>query len=382
MRDRLEQLLGELVARDSVNPVWNAGPGEKGVAEFIVSELTKAGLKPTVQDIGSGRANVVATISGAGSAQSVLLNAHMDVVGTEDMDDPFSQRREGDKLYGRGAYDMKGSAAIMLALAEHFSDHLPPGDVHLTFVADEEDLSLGMERLIENWLPTLSQPPAAGIFMEPTEEQIGICHKGFAWYEMTITGKASHGSLPQEGVDAAQPLGSAIAEIAKIQSELHHRALHPLLGYATLHIGTVEGGSALPVIAAESKLTWERRILPGEERKSLSDELKRVAGAADAFPGKHSVAARELFYRPPHSLDAAVEIIRRLQSAAPSAELKGMSYWADSALGAAAGIPSVLFGPIGHGAHAIDEWVSLSSLVRVYESLLRLITTMDKSYSD
>ena len=236
-------------------------------------------------------------------------------------------------------------------------------------MVDEEDLSLGMERLIDDWLPTLPQLPSAGIFMEPTEEQIGICHKGFAWYELTIAGKSAHGSRPEEGVDAAQPLGPAIAEIAEIQSELHARAPHPLLGHATLHVGTVKGGSALPVIAAESRLTWERRILPGEEKEDLNRELKRVADAANAFPGNHSVDSKELFYRPSHSLDADAEIVLRLQSVAPSAELKGMSYWADSALAAAAGIPSVLFGPVGHGAHAVDEWVSLSSLVRVYESL-------------
>jgi len=98
-----------------------------------------------------------------------------------------------------------------------------------------------------------------------------------------------------------------------------------------------------------------------------------MAEAARNHPGRHSVDARELFVRMPHRVPDDAEILKRLQKASPQSRKVGLSFWADSALGAQADIPSVLFGPIGHGAHAVDEWVSLKSLIRVYEVLKSLI---------
>ncbi|MEE2877350.1 MAG: M20/M25/M40 family metallo-hydrolase [Candidatus Neomarinimicrobiota bacterium] len=376
MEKRLEELLAGVVACDSVNPAWEGGPGEADVCRHISDVLSSAGLNPEIQEVKSGRANVVCTIAGNGSASALMLNAHLDVVGVEGMDAPFTLRRDGDKLYGRGAYDMKGSAAIMLALGETLATESPPGDVHLTFVCDEEDLSIGMEHLMGDWFNFLVKPPCIAIILEPTEEQIGICHKGFGWYEIAVTGKAAHGSRPEEGVDAITPLGAVINEIKTIGEELSAVEPHPLLGYSSLHVGTVKGGINLPVIAAESRIDWERRILPGETEGQLDAEFERVVLAARGAVAGATIEAKKLFSRPPMETPESAEIVRRFRSAAPEAQLAGMSYWADSALAAKAGIPSVLYGPIGHGAHAIDEWVSASSLQRIYETVLAVILGM------
>jgi len=366
-------LLSELVRINSVNLTLSHGPGENEVAEFIRQRLNELALGPEIQTIAPDRHNVIAVISGANSTKSLLLNGHLDTVGVEGMDDPFRLKQEGDRLYGRGAYDMKGSLAVMLLLAEYFTRHPPPLDILLTFVADEEDKSLGMDYLVEKWLCDISPPPLGAIFLEPTEENIGVCHKGFNWYELEVTGRASHGSRPEEGIDAILPLRSALNELNKVQAELLNRAPDPLLGHATLHSSIIAGGTELSVIAGHSHLQWERRTLPGESRQDLELELERTVRAVENHPGKHEVKGSKLFQRPPYRVPDDAEILSRLQKASPQSSLAGLSFWTDAALAGKAGIPSVLFGPIGHGAHAVDEWVSLNSLLEVYEALKRLI---------
>jgi acetylornithine deacetylase len=366
-------LLSRLVEINTINSTLSNGPGEGELAEFILTYLSKLKIGAEIQTIAPGRANVVAVIPGSHRQSSLLLNSHLDTVGVEGMAQPFTLRQEDDKLYGRGTYDMKGSAAVMLLLADYFIEHPPPLDILLTFVADEEDLSAGMEYLVDNWLNDFSPRPSGAIFLEPTEEEIGVCHKGFNWYELEVIGKAAHGSRPEQGIDAILPLRYVLDELSKIQAELIKREPDPLLGNASLHSSIIEGGTELSVIPSRSRFMWERRTLPGESQQDLNRELERMVQAAKNHPGSHEINARELFVRLPHKVQDDAEILMRLQKASPHSGKVGLSFWADSALGAQAGIPSVLFGPIGHGAHAVDEWVSLNSLIKVYEVLKRLI---------
>lgn len=379
MENRIIKILGKLVKINSINTTLASGPGEKEIAEFIAQYLSELGLDPEIQTSAPRRTNVVAIIPGINRESSLLLNGHLDTVGVEGMDAPFSLKKEGDKLYGRGAYDMKGSVAIMLLLAEYFTRQPPPINILLTFVADEEDKSVGMEYLVEKWLPHVVPFPFGGIFLEPTEQQIGASHKGFTWYEIEVTGKAAHGSRPSEGIDAILPLRSALEELHNIQSELLIAEEDPLLGHATLHAGIIEGGTALSVLAARSRLQWERRTLPGESQKNLRLELERVIGAVRKLPGNHEVKGQEIFVRPPYEISKDAKIINQLQAASPQSKLVGISFWADSALCGNAGVPCVLFGPVGHGAHAVAEWVSLKSLIHVYEVLKSLIMNFELS---
>ena len=373
MENSIVDQLSKLIRINSVNLTLSHGPGENEIATFIRRRLDELELGPQIQTIAPDRYNVIAVISGANPGKSLLLNGHLDTVGVEGMDDPFILRQEGDRLYGRGAYDMKGSLAVMLLLAEYFTRHPPPLDILLTFAADEEDKSLGMDYLVEKWLSDISPAPIGAIFLEPTEEDIGVCHKGFSWYELEVAGKASHGSRPEEGIDAILPLRSALNELNKIQADLLNRGADPLLGHATLHSSIIAGGTELSVIPGYSHLQWERRTLPGESEQDLDLELERTVRAVENHPGNHEVKGRKLFRRPPYRVPDDAEILSRLQKASPQSAPVGFSFWADSALAGKAGIPSVLFGPIGHGAHAVDEWVSLNSLLKVYETLKRLI---------
>jgi acetylornithine deacetylase len=371
--ERLVELLGELVAVDSVNPTLAGGPGEGRIAEMIRRRLSGLGYAVERQELGGGRANVAARVPGRTDRPALVLNGHLDTVGVEGMAAPFVLRRAGDRLSGRGAYDMKGGVAVMLALAEAWAAEPPGRDVWLTFSADEEDRSLGTEALVAHWLPRLNPRPAAAVFLEPTEEGIGVAHKGFAWCEIEIFGRAAHGSRPEQGIDAVLPLAGALAELARIRAELAAQPPDPLLGCATLHGGVVAGGSALSVVPAHARLKWERRTLPGEDPGAVAAELARVAAATEGLPGGHRVAGRQLFSRPAYRTPPGAGIVAALKRAAPRAPEVGVSFWTDAALMGAAGVPSVLFGPSGHGAHAADEWVSAASLAGVYEALRKAV---------
>jgi acetylornithine deacetylase len=372
MEQRLISLLSDLVAINSVNLTLSGGAGEREIAEHIQVRLAGFGLDAALQKVDGDRANTVALIRGKNRGTSLLLNGHIDTVGVEGMESPFSLRRDGDRLYGRGAYDMKGSIAVMLALAEHFAKTPPAGDVWLTFVADEEDRSLGTDYLVRNWLPILPSLPWGAIFLEPTEENTGVAHKGFSWFEVEIFGKAAHGSRPELGIDAIMPLRAALTELDIIRSELSARTPDLLLGCPSLHGGIIRGGTELSVIPAHASLQWERRTLPDEKPESVSEELIRVARAVERLPEGHRVKQREIFRRLPYRCPPDAEILNRLKKASPGSKQVGLSFWADSALMGFAGVPSLLFGPVGHGAHAVDEWVSLKSLVKVYDVLKRV----------
>jgi acetylornithine deacetylase len=373
MENRLITLLSELVQLNSINRTLSDGPGERQLAEFIARRLNNLKLDAELQNVGPDQSNVTVIIAGEDRQRSLLLNAHLDTVGVDGMDQPFTLKREGDRLYGRGTYDMKGSIAIMMLLADYFTRQQPPLDILITFVSDEEDKSTGMEYLVEKWLPQVSPAPVGGIFLEPTEEDIGVCHKGFTWYELVVTGKAAHGSRPEQGIDAILPLQSALQKMGRIQAELQSRDPDPLLGRPSIHSSIIRGGSELSVIPSRSSLQWERRTLPDESRRDLAEELERILQAVNHHSGEHSVSGREFFVRPPYRVPDDAEILKRLEKVMPQPRRVGLPFWADSALAGAKGIPALLFGPRGHGAHAVDEWVSLKSLINVYEILKKLI---------
>jgi len=374
MQDHIVTILRELVTINSINTTLSGGPGEKDIAEFILGYISRFGIDAQVQTVSGGRANVVALVRGKSSGAPVLLNGHIDTVGVEGMPSPFTLRQEGDRLYGRGAYDMKGSVAVMLALAGFWAQHPPERNVWLTFSCDEEDRSLGTEFLVKQWLPTLPALPGGAIFLEPTEENIGVAHKGFTWFEIEVLGKAAHGSRPEQGVDAILPLRAALDALERIRSELHSRPPDTLLGHATLHGGKIEGGTELSVVPAHAQLQWERRTLPDEKLEMVDAELGRVAQAVEQLPGGHRVKSRKIFMRPPYRTPYGADLPGWIQTASSGSNLVGLSFWADSALMGLAGIPSVLYGPIGHGAHAVDEWVSCKSLLKVCEVLKKVFS--------
>ena len=183
-------LLRELVRVDSRNPsLVPGGPGESAVARRLADVLREWGLDPQLQEVAPGRPNVVAMLRGTGGGRSLMLNGHVDVVGVEGMNHPpFDAVETGGRIYGRGACDMKGGVAAMCAAVAQLGGQIR-GDVILAAVIDEEWKSLGTSALIASGIRA-----DAAIVTEPTGLAIMPAHRGFVWMEVSVQGRAAHGS--------------------------------------------------------------------------------------------------------------------------------------------------------------------------------------------
>jgi acetylornithine deacetylase len=352
----LSELLGELVAIDSVNPDLIAGaPGEAPIAAFVAGWSRASGLE--VEVVGEGaRPSVIVTARGTGGGRSLLLNGHLDTVGVVGMDAPHTPRIRDGRMYGRGTYDMKGGVAAILDAAVEAVARGLRGDVIVTLVADEEVASIGTEAVLERVRAD------AAIVVEPTELQLAVAHKGFAGFEVETAGVAAHGSRPHLGVDAIAKMGPILVALKELDGRLQSGARHALLGTGSLHASLIEGGQEFSSYPARCLLTGERRTLPGETTAQVEHELHEVV-CDDA-------ELRMLVARDPFEIDADHDFVRLVGSCAGDPEVVGVSYWADSGLIAGAGIPTVLFGPLGEGAHAVEEWVDLASVERVRDVCL------------
>jgi acetylornithine deacetylase len=361
------ELTAQLVAIESINPdVVASGSGETDVARFVAEWCERAGLETTLSDAAPGRPNVVAVARGTGDGRSLMLNAHMDTVGVAGMTDPFVPRVDDGRLYGRGAYDMKGSlAACMLATAKAARAGLR-GDVVLAAVADEEFASVGTSAVAERW------PVDAAIVTEPTELCLAVAHRGFVHVEVETCGRAAHGSRPDLGIDAIAKIGRVLVGIERLDTTLRARPTHRYLGSGSVHASLIEGGQEFSSYPARCMLQAERRTIPGETVAQVEAELRAIVEQAAAGDPDFSASARTLVSRDPFEIgedEAVVDAVRRHAAAVLGEEpaLVGVPFWADSALLAAAGVPTVLFGPRGEGAHAEVEWVEIASLERCAE---------------
>ncbi len=348
----LVELTRSLVAVESVNPdLGTGGSGEEAAARVVAEWSERAGLHVELEQAAPGRPNVIATARGSGDGRSLLLNAHMDTVGVVGMDDPFSGRLEGTRLYGRGACDMKGSLAACLVAAERASRLGLRGDVVVTAVADEEFGSVGTETVAR------TRTADAAIVTEPTEERLVIAHKGFVGFVVEVVGRAAHGSRPDLGVDAIARTGPVLSRIAALDERLAGAPRHPLLGRGSVHASLISGGQEYSSYPASCRVVGERRTLPGETMEQVAEEVRSLLADVEGT-WEHTLA------RPPFELAADADIVRLVARHAGGPEIAGVSFWADSALLQAAGIPTVLYGPRGEGLHTEVEWVDVESLQR------------------
>jgi acetylornithine deacetylase len=356
----LVELLRGLVEIDSVNPdLIPGGAGESEVARYVAGWCERAGLDVEVEEAAPGRPNVIAAARGAGGGRTLLLNAHMDTVGTETMDAPFDARVEDGRLYGRGSYDMKGSLAAIMIVAARARERGLRGDVVVAAVCDEEVASVGTEALVAS-----GRRFDAAVVAEPTELDVAIAHKGFAGFEIETRGRAAHGSRPDLGVDAIAKMGLVLVELAELSARLLSKQTHPLLGSGSVHASLIEGGQEFSSYPERCLLTGERRTVPGETLDDVSQELQRIAGDAEVRMG---------VTRQPFEVGEDEPIVRLVREHAGT-EIIGVPFWTDAALVAASGVPTVVFGPHGEGAHAAVEWVDLASVERCADVLLAVAT--------
>ncbi|NJM06068.1 M20/M25/M40 family metallo-hydrolase [Candidatus Gracilibacteria bacterium] len=357
-------LLSQLVAIDSINPdLVPGGAGESAIAAFIAAWSRAQGLEVVLQEAAPGRPNVIAIARGSGGGRSLMINAHVDTVGVSGMAQPHQPRIAAGRLYGRGAFDMKaGLAAGMLAVATAAQQSLR-GDVLLAAVVDEEYASIGTRALLTQWRSD------AAIVTEPTQLRTCVAHKGFVWLEIDNRGVAAHGSRPDLGVDAITRLGPVLSELGQLDVALRERPLHRLLHSGSLHASLISGGQELSSYPARCTVALERRTVPGETTTIVEEQIAALLERCAARDPLLNATLRTTLVREPFEIAEDAAIVEMLQTQArhvlgTTPAIIGDTPWMDAALLSAAGIPTVVFGPSGTGAHAVEEWADLGSVER------------------
>jgi len=365
------RLLRDLVAIDSVNPTLVPGaPGEARIADAVAAELRRIGLDVVVQPVAPGRPNVIGVLDGARKGRTLMLCGHLDTVGVAGMTDPFTPVERHGRLYGRGAQDMKGGVAAMIGAARVLAGSLESGRLVVAAVVDEEHSSLGADALVAEWTAD------AAVVTEPTDLQIAVAHKGFAWVEIEVAGTAAHGSRPAEGEDAILRLGRVLGHLERLERDLQRRRPHPRLGTGSLHASLVSGGRELSSYPDRAVLQMERRTLPGDAASLPIDEVREILEGLRLEDPTFKATARLLFERPAYELPAEHVLPQMLADVVThvggATALAGASFWADSAVLGHAGIPSLLFGPGGAGLHSTEEYVNVADVLLCQEALAEL----------
>jgi acetylornithine deacetylase len=364
-------LLAELVAADSTNPdLEPGGAGEAAVAAIMAARMAGAGLEVDLWDAAPGRPNVVGRLPGRGGGRSLMLCGHTDVVGAAP--EGFAPSVRDGRMHGRGTCDMKAGLAAALLAVERLAADPPAGDVLVAGVIDEEWASLGAIALVGR------HRADAAVLPEQTDLDIVFAHGGFAWYDVRSCGIEAAGGRPERGRDAIALAGPLLHGIADLDRDLALRETAEW-GRPSVHASTIRGGQGYPSYPAECVIGVERCLMPGESLADSAAEMERLLERARSVDARFEGDYRTVIGREPVLLDRDEPVVRATVEAAAAvlghAPVVRSDYgWMDSGILVEAGIPCVVFGPVGDGLHTADEWVDLASIdqcAATYERLAR-----------
>lgn len=353
-------ILKALVKFPSVSGTPNAE-----IVEWIRTYLDRFGIAAHVLMGPEGdRANLFATI-GPADRPGYILSGHMDVVPAREAGwsgDPFVLRTEGERLMGRGATDMKGFLAAVLAAVPALSAMPLARPVHLAFSYDEEIGCRGVPHLIDR-LPELCAPPLGAIIGEPSGMRPILAHKGKAATRITLTGHSGHSSRPDLGLNAVHAMAGVLQAAVSAAEELSRgpfdRTFEP--PYSSLQAGLIQGGQALNIIPEHCTLDVEARAISGVDPALLLAPLRQAAEALKA--SGFGVEWEELIAYPSLSLARETALANLLADLTGQEPLAAVSYGTEAGRFQAAGIDAIICGPGDiDRAHKADEYILTSEL--------------------
>jgi succinyl-diaminopimelate desuccinylase len=337
--------------------------GMQSAAGFVKGWLEARDVEVTGY-MHNGRPVLAATV-GPASAPTIVLHGHLDVVPARP--EQFSPRIEGDRLFGRGAYDMKGGLAAMM-LAVH--DLATQDGVRVNFVCVADEESEELEQRGSDFLVEQGYIGAFAITGEPTDMRIGIQAKGVLAMRIEVTGKAAHGSTPWEGDNAVL---KAIDVFRQIEVLPFARESSDLFDRPSINLGRIVGGDALNKVPDLCGIDVDVRYLPGQD----PDEIR---AAVDALPDARVV---KVFHRRPAIVErenpfvqALGEAISRVAPPVGEQISVGRDGASDAISFLDAGVPAVECGPTGAGHHGPDEWVSVRSLGEYRRALVEFVNLL------
>lgn len=365
--ERVVAVLSELIARPSVNPIYDPASGaERGVADFVDAWARALGLDVRREPVFPGRDNVVARLPGPEGAPVLILEAHMDTVGVTGMAAPFAPTVVDGRVSGRGACDTKGSlAAMMVAIEELVSGGVPVAcTVELVAAVDEETSGAGANAFVR-----ANPPAAAAVIGEPTRCRVVFEHNGCVRGEIHAIGRAAHTSVAGEGVNAIVGMARVIEALAGVDDRL---AASPggAHDHGSLTVSLIEGGSGINVVPERCTINYDRRITPGQ---TAGNALAEIDAALDTVRGAlpHVTIERPEPWLSGDTLatpaDAGIVLLACAvnEAAGQPGDPIRVPYGSDASKFSAAGIPAIVYGPgaIDH-AHSITESAPVDGLVR------------------
>ena len=366
------QLTRDLLHFNTINP-----PGkERDCAQHLGRLLEAAGFEVKCHEFAETRTSVVATIGGRQAKPPICFTGHIDIVPlgvTAWSKDPFSGETDGDRLYGRGATDMKSGIAAFVVAAIKLAPFLKnsPGIV-LVLTASEEVGCEGAKYLAEE---KLLDRAGAIVVAEPTANYPYIGHKGLMWVEIETKGKTAHGSMPEQGENAILKMGKVIDQLEHFDWK-HHCGIdcHHVMGKPTMNIGTIHGGLNTNSVPDSVKLTIDVRTVPGIDHVHLCHSIQSLIGKVGQV--RKIVDTPTLYSEPDEWIESVYDVATPFIDGRPTPKTIMFSTdGADLKRGYGGEVPTVIIGP-GQPelAHQTDEWCSVNRLdqsVAIFERIMR-----------
>jgi acetylornithine deacetylase len=380
------RLLQDLVRIPSVNPMGRplSGPEyfEYQVTEYIEAFFRQLGVEYVRQPVAPLRDNIVAWLSGKAGGACLLLEAHQDTVPAEFMTiEPFGGHIKGGRVHGRGACDIKGGLAAMLAAFARLVRDKPAhaATVVMACVVDEEFTFRGIVELA-SWFndcqaATPLPRPDMAVVAEPTNLDIVHAHKGAVRWHLVTKGRSCHSSKPEEGINAIYRMARILVAIEQFAVHLPTTRHDPLLGPPKISVGRIEGGQSVNAVPDRCRIEIDRRVVNGEDPRQAPAELERylkgVAGIDFPFEMETPWMCKGAL-NPLGTEKLVARLGRAINAVRGGHQVLGVPYGTDASTLAAAGIPSVVFGPGDIAqAHTCDECVSVEEVEQAAEILYR-----------
>ena len=377
--DRLKDSLKSMLAIKSENPfddVPREGYREKEMAEYYCEMMSQAGLETDLVDVVPGRPNVYGVLRGTGEKGSLMLAGHMDTVPTDGYPEAYDIKEYNNRIYGRGACDMKAALAAYLEVATILkeTDYKFKGDLILAGICDEEYKMLGSKYIGQNG-PVAQQ----GIIGEPSNLEICPANRGQLGTTIRVYGKSVHSSVQHEGVNAIEHMAKVINAFNSYNEELKEMTPHPLLGHACFNPGVIRGGSMISTVPDYCELEVDRRFLPNETVEQIYREyyqrIEPLKKEIKDFSFEISSPTWEI-----RANDVSTEepVVKALLTACE--KVTGKSVIKPFVAGSDApylGFPTVICGPGSLSqAHSNDEFISTDQLIAAVQIYLDSVCTL------